>query len=162
MAPDSGPDYEADAYGPFANMARRINNISTSKGFTPPNPTNMPEKLMLAVSELAEALEEHRSEKPTRYYKCVDCGIEEVRKPADHVGHYVPSKGILGMLLKIIGRSVPCMGREWKPEGLSVELADTIIRCLHMMDTTDDDVDDVIEEKVAYNAGRPYKHGRNY
>lgn len=116
------------------NLAALIHEISTSKGFEPPTPDNLPEKLMLSVSELAEALEEHRSDKPFIYYE------------GD------------------------------KPEGILVEIADSIIRNLHMMHSLIEDwnkdvaeeaqfphtVSEVIGIKVAYNAGREAMHGRRY
>lgn len=108
-------------------LAEQIHGISTSKGFKPPTLENLPEKLMLSVSELAEALEEHRSGRPLVWYE----------------GN--------------------------KPEGILVEIADSIIRNLHMMHSLieqsgDPDlrVDDIIHMKVGYNAGRPAMHGRNY
>lgn len=81
---------------------------------------NMGEMLMLAVSELAEGLEEHRHGRPVHY---IDNG---------------------------------------KPEGLAVELADCIIRCLDTMHSLGVDIDAIVEEKMAYNDTRPYKHGRKF
>jgi hypothetical protein len=58
-----------------------------------------------------------------------------------------------------------------KPEGILVELADCIIRCLHHMQWITDSalaagVKDesltpagIIEEKMKYNETRPYRHG---
>ena len=115
-------------------MGRLIHEISTSKGFKSPSLDNLPEKLMLSVSELAEALEEHRSGKPLVYWK------------------------------------------NDKPEGILVEIADSVIRNLHMMhgllleaakENLNDGVEelnisDIINLKVGFNAGRPFQHGRQY
>ena len=49
-----------------------------------------------------------------------------------------------------------------KPEGVAVELADCIIRCLDTMYSLGVDIDAVVARKMAYNASRPYKHARNY
>ncbi len=53
-----------------------------------------------------------------------------------------------------------------KPEGVMVELADVIIRCL---DTMYDiaikeglDIDQIIQTKMRFNESRPHKHGRSY
>lgn len=116
-------------------LAEAIHAISTDKGFTPPSLDNLPEKLMLSVSELAEALEEHRSDKPLVYY---EENLQDGLK---------------------------------KPEGILVEIADSVIRNLHMMHSLLEEanahvnteeqwtVSDVIDLKVRYNAGRPSMHG---
>lgn len=46
-----------------------------------------------------------------------------------------------------------------KPEGFPIELADTIIRILHIAGQYDLDMDSLIELKMAYNETRPYRHG---
>ena len=46
-----------------------------------------------------------------------------------------------------------------KPEGLGVELADTIIRICDMAEYMGIDLADVINAKMAYNKTRPYRHG---
>lgn len=48
-----------------------------------------------------------------------------------------------------------------KPEGLDVELADVIIRCLQLADDLGLDVDGAVQAKLAYNDGRPWKHGKH-
>lgn len=109
-------------------LAATIHDISTSKGFAPPTMDNLPTKLMLSVSELSEAMEEHRKERGLVWY-----------------------------------------GEGNKPEGILPELADSIIRNLHMMHSLILEAGspfgltagDVIVEKVNYNAGRPHMHGGN-
>lgn len=49
-----------------------------------------------------------------------------------------------------------------KPCGFPVEIADTIIRLLHLGRNFGIDFDAVVEEKLAYNASRPMKHGRQF
>jgi NTP pyrophosphatase (non-canonical NTP hydrolase) len=46
-----------------------------------------------------------------------------------------------------------------KPEGLSVELADTIIRIFDLCGSLKINIAEVINEKMAYNNTRPYRHG---
>jgi hypothetical protein len=46
-----------------------------------------------------------------------------------------------------------------KPEGFGPEVADAIIRLLHLCYRYDIPIGDLIEEKLAYNATRGYKHG---
>src|SRR5690606_29989679 len=47
-----------------------------------------------------------------------------------------------------------------KPEGVPSELADVIIRVLDACGYYGIDIEAVIEEKAAFNRGRPYRHGR--
>jgi NTP pyrophosphatase (non-canonical NTP hydrolase) len=118
-------------------LALRINQIAKEHGFWDEE-RNMGEMLMLAVSELAEALEEHRSGKPNVYYvHTEDCaqGQEESRERCN---------------------CIP------KPEGLAVEIADCIIRCMDTMYSLDVDIDAIVREKMRYNYNRPRKHGRAY
>lgn len=46
-----------------------------------------------------------------------------------------------------------------KPEGFGPEVADTIIRLLHLCYRSKIPIGDLITEKLAYNATRGYKHG---
>jgi hypothetical protein len=47
-----------------------------------------------------------------------------------------------------------------KPEGEAVEMADALIRILDYMAYRGWDIDAIVEEKLAYNRTRPYKHGK--
>ena len=46
-----------------------------------------------------------------------------------------------------------------KPEGIPSELADIVIRVFHLCGKEGIDLDSIVEEKLAYNATRGYKHG---
>lgn len=46
-----------------------------------------------------------------------------------------------------------------KPEGMPSELADVVIRTLDAADAWGIDIEAAIEEKLAYNATRGYRHG---
>lgn len=48
---------------------------------------------------------------------------------------------------------------EGKPEGVAVEIADTVIRLLDLCYQLDIPLVDVMLEKLAYNDTRPHKHG---
>lgn len=47
-----------------------------------------------------------------------------------------------------------------KPEGIPVELADEIIRIAHFCGAHHIDLVDAITQKLAFNATRPFKHGK--
>jgi NTP pyrophosphatase (non-canonical NTP hydrolase) len=48
-----------------------------------------------------------------------------------------------------------------KPEGLPSELADVLIRVGDLAGQIGFDLEKAVEEKMAFNISRPYKHGRN-
>lgn len=90
----------------YDRLAQEIHDNARAKGFWDKE-RDMDEMLMLAVSELAEGLEEHRDGKPLIYFK------------HNHTG--CPKAGVESL---VRGECNP------KPEGLAIELADFIIRCL--------------------------------
>lgn len=95
----------------------------------------LPEILMLCVSELAEALEEYRAGKPNIYYNVEG---EEI--------------------LYADGEACEKHERR-KPEGVAVELADCMIRILDYCGHAGIDIEEAIRIKHEYNKTRPYRHG---
>ena len=49
-----------------------------------------------------------------------------------------------------------------KPEGTAVEIVDCIIRGFDWLAHENVDIEQVIKDKMAYNATRPYKHNKIY
>jgi NTP pyrophosphatase (non-canonical NTP hydrolase) len=49
-----------------------------------------------------------------------------------------------------------------KPEGVPSEMADVVIRVLDFCFTEGIDLESIIEEKLAYNATREHKHGKKF
>lgn len=129
------------------DLAQQINDNARAKGFWESD-RNLGEMLMLAVSELAEALEEHRAGNPAEYV------------PFHQQGCPASSDGLPDFRTEH-ERNALCSGT-CKPEGVAVELADCIIRCLDIMHSLGVDIDGVVARKMAYNASRPHKHGKAY
>ncbi len=116
----------------------------------------LPEFVSLVHSELSEALEEHRDH----------------RKPAD-VWYSRHSEKVAAAIREELGLPegsplpkgcnprVPCEKDDAgaKPEGIPSELADVVIRVAHYAGANGIDLSAAIEEKAAYNATRPFKHG---
>lgn len=50
-------------------------------------------------------------------------------------------------------------GKDDKPEGFGIELADAIIRIMDLCAALGIDLEKCIEEKMAYNETRSYRHG---
>lgn len=132
---------------------------------------NMGEMLMLATSELAEALEEHRDGKPVRYHQIkVDDRREfnpeagaVLQKIRDNMQARAMSPGSEDIhQITEEDTTVLVDAGIAKPEGVAVELADCIIRCLDTLQSLGVDIDFIIQEKMRYNDARPHKHGKAY
>jgi len=96
-------------------------------------PRDIPELLMLMVTELAEAMEHYR--KP--FSPAEDHTWQEYRNyPSEH---YYTLDG--------------------KPDGFYIELADIIIRILDLCGHDHVDIGELVRLKMEYNRTRPYRHG---
>jgi hypothetical protein len=90
----------------------------------------------LCHSELSEALEAYRDGEELVHGCCGHCTFE------DGCDHPAPD-GETGC----------------KPEGVAVEMIDCILRILDWCAMEGVDVDELLRMKLAYNKGRPYRHG---
>lgn len=90
------------------------------------------EIIALCHSELSEALEEYRNgHMPTEVYHSISKKTVTLGKMAD----------------------------DMKPEGIAIELADTIIRILDYCGKENIDIEKAIKIKHEYNKTRPHRHG---
>jgi len=99
--------------------------------------------IALCHSELSEALEEYRNAKSILYYQC-EYYDTRTKCPDQYDGCQY-------------GENDGCNLR--KPEGIVIELADTIIRILDYCGYAGIDIEEAIRIKHEYNKTRPYKHG---
>lgn len=103
------------------------------------NPKTFGEIIALCHSELSEALEEFRNNKPFLYKSTPHGDCQENCARCKHSELY---------------RNNVC-----KPEGVAIELADCIIRILDYCAYAEIDIDEAIRIKHDFNKTRPYKHG---
>lgn len=99
--------------------------------------------IALCHSELSEALEEYRNDRPNEYY-IVDTMQED--------GKIIPE-------IRTDFGDGDYRKRGLKPEGIAVELADCVIRILDYCGKKNIDIGRIIKDKHEYNKTRPYRHG---
>jgi len=117
------------------DIAKEIHNNAVDKGFW--ESFNLPEKLMLIVSEVAEAMEADRESKRTG----VSIGqVNEWKDDDDFKRSFI--KNVKGTV--------------------EDELADTVIRVLDLSGGMRFDIEQHIKAKMRYNAMREHKHGKKY
>lgn len=105
--------------------------------------------IALIHSELSEALEEERNGNPDIWFACNESD-NFICTPQDETE------------CLMYGKESLCKYRSRKPEGVAVELADAVIRIADLCGHLGIDLEEVIEIKMAYNEGRPYKHGKKF
>lgn len=143
--------------GPLNDLAKEVYENAKNHGFWDKE-RNFGEMMMLAVSELSEALEEDRAGRPDVWFKHTpDCAVSRRKRP--FLLRWL--RGAKGAETEHINGEGNCTCIP-KPEGTIVELADCIIRCLDTMRSRNVDIDWIVELKMQYNASRPYRHGKKY
>ena len=113
----------------------KVHENAIAHGFYDDANVNIPEKLMLIVSELGEAMEAYRKE------------------------HYADWEGYKNLLNKNIEYESGAFERLIK-DSYEDEISDTIIRLLDLCGYMNIDIDRHVELKMKYNESRPYKHGK--
>ena len=119
----------------LTELASLIHKNNVEKGFWDA-PLNVPERLMLTVSELAEAME------------------------ADRKDHMADLSGF--DTLHSSGADFKKNFETNIKNSYEDELADVIIRVLDLAAGQNIDIAAHIMYKVNYNTGRPFKHGKKY
>jgi NTP pyrophosphatase (non-canonical NTP hydrolase) len=138
-----------------SDLVKRAYETAKEKGWHD-RPATFGDRIALIHSEASEALEAFRSLNNDSY--------DAVRQPV-----YLNPE--TGNLTRDRGRYVPQMftskdfihgNSEYvlnKPEGVVAELADIVIRVADLCGLYGIDLDAALEEKMAYNSTRPYRHG---
>ena len=103
-------------------LQAEIGNWAVRKGWSFTE-DEIPEKLMLVTTELAEAMEDFRVDNHGMAWN-------EYRRDNSN-----------------------------KPYGFGIELADAVIRLLHLADDLEIDMAAMVEIKMAYNEKREHRHG---
>ena len=96
----------------------------------------------LCHSELSEALEEYRSGRSMEWKACNLYGGSCDKEECPHYKNNCCECGNMD-----------------KPEGIAVEMADCLIRILDWCGKGGVDIDRIVQEKMAYNETRAYRHG---
>lgn len=125
------------APGGLNNLAAAVHENAVAHGWWEQE-RELPEILMLCVSELAEALEEYRSGRPVLYFPCNAGGVCCEEDGSAHCGSrpYNPENP-----------DAPCSAQSKKPEGVAVELADCVIRILDYCGHAGIDIEEAIRIK---------------
>ena len=123
-------DWKVDSLN---SLARRVFNTAKKHGFHKRN-ENVSEKLMLIVSELGEACEALRRGK-------------RFSGPASDLVRASPV--LAGTVFEHVIKDT-----------FEDELADVIIRALDLACSMGIDIDFHVREKMLYNEGRPFRHGK--
>lgn len=142
------------------DLSSRINEINEKSGFneyaTTPDEYKalyIGNKLMLVSSELAEAQDELRT----------GHSVHETYYPAGPVPASLAVEFASGAEAQEYWQNLHNNKQSpKKPEGFPSEIADAIIRLLSLGRELGIDLPAIIEEKVAYNATREYRHGKKF
>lgn len=116
-----------------------------------PEQDNVPSKLMLMVSELAEALESFRD----------PASDQMVKVPAEVVQAIINPKSTMPDRLDALAK-LSVIWEKWqqKPRGFDIEVADALIRIFDLCGAKGINIEEALRTKMAYNRSRPHRHGR--
>lgn len=121
--------------GQLNRLAAEVHQNAVEHGWWDGPPT-FGDIIALCHSELSEALEAYRDGEELVHGCCGHCTFEA---SCDH--------------------PAPAGETGCKPEGVAVEMIDCILRILDWCAMEGVDVDELLRMKLAYNKGRPYRHG---
>jgi NTP pyrophosphatase (non-canonical NTP hydrolase) len=118
----------------------KVHENAKAHGFYDSKEVNIPEKLMLIVSELGEAMEAYRKGHHCKFKVDIQFDLMLKSNSSSEWNYYFEHSTI--------------------KDSFEDELADTIIRLLDLCGYMDINIDKHIDLKMKYNESRPYKHGK--
>jgi NTP pyrophosphatase (non-canonical NTP hydrolase) len=122
-------------------IQKAVHGLAKEKGWHDVE-TTLTEKIMLVVTELSEAVESiRRNESPIWQKGKVNSPLTLDQSP-----------------IKLMPSS-PDWDSNIKPEGVLVELADSVIRVMDICESQGWDLERAIKIKHSYNKTRSYRHG---
>lgn len=127
-------------------LANKIHKTAVEHGWWNPAPS-FGEVVALCHSELSEALEEHRADRPMVWYACKEREADYPCNPKDFSE------------CSMEGQEEICVYRSAKPEGIAIEMSDCLIRILDWAGHEGIDIDAIVKKKMDYNETRSYRHG---
>lgn len=130
-------EYRDILHGSLNAIAEQCNTCSRKHGFQS-DWLNVPEKLMLIVTELAEAMES---------YRCIDPQFLMTLKYPISPKELTSPEQLKDSLNKM--------------ENFQEELADALIRLVDLMSALHIDIEDVMSKKMAINELREHRHGKH-
>jgi len=123
----------------LTKLSQQIHAGNVERGFYE-HPATFPDRCMLIVSEIAEAVEAHREGRTTSK------------------GYVDQTKRMAELNMEMF----PIYFREHVKDTVEDEIADAIIRLLDLSGYLNIDIDAHVTAKLAYNATRPIRHGKAY
>lgn len=138
---------------PLPAIQRMIHENAVAKGWWEggPEKRNIPEMLMLIVSEVAEALEHYRDGAPA-WMTFPSSMKGDVLHAAKHGN--TRDAGFANRIHDALASSP-----EAKPDGFPIEIADIVIRCFDLCGGLGIDLSAAMAMKHRYNVTRPHRHG---
>ena len=148
---------EVKAHPTLAELAKACYENSADHGFwdQPETVETIPNKLMLIVSEISEALESYRDPAADGLVKVPVDVLEDLISAAR-------STDPLGAGTSEIADVGQAILDKWqgKPKGYDTELADALIRIFDLAGRKGIDLEAAVLAKHDFNKGRPRMHGR--
>lgn len=114
---------------------------------------NLGERLMLIVTEVAEAMEEYRNGHDVTEVYAIRTGMLPPWRSADN------SLTAQRKIFDKVPYDAAAEADHLKPEGFPIEIADALIRIFDLAGAHGIDLDEAVRIKMAYNATRPVRHG---
>lgn len=123
----------------LTELSQQIHAGNVERGFYE-HPATFPDRCMLIVSEIAEAVEAHREGRTTEHGDVDQACRMSAMEMATFIGFF----------------------KDKVKDTVEDEIADAIIRLLDLSGYMKIDIDAHVTAKLAYNSTRPIRHGKAY